>query len=222
MLRFAAALITLCIATPALAAPELSGPLQVIDGDTMQIGRARIRLFGIDAPEVQQHCGAPDGPIWGCGAWASAEVSARYEGRFARCEALAVDRYGRTVGRCFVDGQDLGAELVASGLAFAYQEYSTAYLPAQRAAARRKAGLHATGVQSPQAYRKARRENGMLRQAEAKGCAIKGNLSHTGARIYHVPGQAMYERTRVSTRRGERWFCSERQAKQAGWRRAAD
>ena len=53
------------------------------------------------------------------------------------------------------------------------------------------------------------------------GCAIKGNVSiDTGERIYHVPGQKYYAQTRISSRYGERWFCSETEARQAGWRRS--
>lgn len=53
------------------------------------------------------------------------------------------------------------------------------------------------------------------------GCNIKGNISiTTGERIYHVPGQRYYSATRISPKYGERWFCSEAEARQAGWRKA--
>ena len=48
-------------------------------------------------------------------------------------------------------------------------------------------------------------------------CAIKGNVSTSG-RIYHVPGSRSYADTRIDTTRGERWFCSEAEARAAGWR----
>jgi hypothetical protein len=52
-------------------------------------------------------------------------------------------------------------------------------------------------------------------------CNIKGNVSiDTGERIYHVPGQKYYERTRIRSEYGERWFCSEAEARKAGWRKA--
>jgi len=41
---------------------------------------------------------------------------------------------------------------------------------------------------------------------------------NTGERIYHVPGGYYYDRTRISPSKGERWFCSEREALEAGWR----
>ena len=53
------------------------------------------------------------------------------------------------------------------------------------------------------------------------GCDIKGNISlNTGERIYHVPGQKYYRETNIWMRHGERWFCSEQQAREAGWRKS--
>jgi endonuclease YncB( thermonuclease family) len=48
-------------------------------------------------------------------------------------------------------------------------------------------------------------------------CAIKGNISRNG-RIYHLPNSASYARTTIDESKGERWFCSEREAQAAGWR----
>jgi hypothetical protein len=65
-----------------------------------------------------------------------------------------------------------------------------------------------------------------LRQAVSQAshsasCNIKGNISiETGERIYHVPGQKYYDRTRIRQEYGERWFCSEAEARAAGWRKS--
>lgn len=57
--------------------------------------------------------------------------------------------------------------------------------------------------------------------APGSGCSIKGNISlNTGERIYHVPGQKYYSQTRISLEHGERWFCSEDEARRAGWRKS--
>lgn len=51
-------------------------------------------------------------------------------------------------------------------------------------------------------------------------CAIKGNISfRTGERIYHLPGQELYDRTVIEPGKGERWFCTEDDAEANGWRR---
>ena len=57
--------------------------------------------------------------------------------------------------------------------------------------------------------------------AETTACKIKGNISYkTGEKIYHVPGQRFYSRTKIDKSKGERWFCSEKDAREAGWRKS--
>lgn len=57
--------------------------------------------------------------------------------------------------------------------------------------------------------------------ASAQSCNIKGNVSiNSRERIYHVPGQEYYASTKISPQYGERWFCSEEEARAAGWRKA--
>jgi hypothetical protein len=65
-----------------------------------------------------------------------------------------------------------------------------------------------------------RRGQRLTETAGGDGCTIKGNLNSKGDRIYHLPGQENYEQTVISPSKGERWFCSEDEARAAGWRRA--
>jgi hypothetical protein len=51
-------------------------------------------------------------------------------------------------------------------------------------------------------------------------CNIKGNVSTKGERIYHVPGQKYYSKTSIQASHGERWFCSEEEARAARCRRS--
>jgi hypothetical protein len=56
---------------------------------------------------------------------------------------------------------------------------------------------------------------------ESGSCDIKGNVSiDTGERIYHVPGQKHYTETIIRPEFGEQWFCSESEARSAGWRKS--
>lgn len=50
-------------------------------------------------------------------------------------------------------------------------------------------------------------------------CQIKGNINSRGDRIYHVPGSRSYNATKINTAKGERWFCTVKEAKDAGWRK---
>jgi len=52
------------------------------------------------------------------------------------------------------------------------------------------------------------------------GCLIKGNISSSGEKIYHVPGQRYYQSTEIDPARGERWFCTEDEAVANGWRKS--
>ena len=72
--------------------------------------------------------------------------------------------------------------------------------------------------------RRIRRAIALAARGAARGrggdCRIKGNISRKGTGIYHVTGGALYAKTRIDTTKGERWFCSEAEARAAGWRRA--
>lgn len=210
-------------ATPAGAAqPGFSGRVKVVDGDTFDVGDVRVRLFGVDAPEQGQTCRVPRGASWNCGAWVTDEVRARYQGRRVHCERLDTDRYGRAVARCSLGGADIGRQLVTEGLAFAYRDYSLDYDLDEKRAAVRGVGLHGAQVQRPSDFRA---ETGRLAQSAAPaeapgGCVIKGNVSSKGERIFHVPGQKYYAKTRINPAKGERMFCSEAEARRAGWRKA--
>ena len=204
----------LCLSTPVIAAPD--GRITVIDGDTLDVGGVRVRLHGIDAPEVDQTCTYARGGDWACGEWVTGQVAARYGGQRATCQHIDTDRYGRIVAKCFVNGQDIGEDLVLDGLAFAYRDYSWDYDTAEKAAAINNAGLWSGDVQNPAAFRADSRPAPQTAPGE---CIIKGNISSNG-RIYHMPHNEHYQNTRIDTSRGERWFCSEAEARAAGWRPA--
>lgn len=220
MKRSLAALVafTLLAAPASSGQAVVSGMIHVIDGDTFDVGQTRVRLHGIDAPENTQTCIGNDGLDWACGAWVSDQVRAGFQGAKARCETVDIDRYGRAVARCFVGKTDVGRQLVQNGWAFAYRKYSTAYVGDEKVSMHQKAGLHASRLQSPADFRSA--ERGRADAQPAAGCLIKGNISSSGTRIFHSPGQRDYEKTSIQTSKGERWFCSAAEAQGAGWRAA--
>lgn len=195
----------------------LDGPVRVIDGDTLEISGERVRLFGIDAPERDQRCTDAAGRPWACGARATEALRDLTKGRAVRCSGEEQDRYGRLVARCAVAGRDLGAAMVRDGMAFAYRRYSLDYVAEEGQAKAAKRGIWAGTAENPAAVRAGARPV----QAAPKGCAIKGNISSRG-RIYHLPDDRSYAETRINTATGERWFCTEAEARAAGWRHAGD
>lgn len=211
-------LLALLLGIPTLAAAaDFGGRMNVIDGDTFDVGEVRVRLHGVDAPEADQTCRTEQGTEWACGQWVSDRVRAHYQDRMATCTPVDTDRYGRVVARCALNGEDMGRRIVSEGLAFAYRRYSMDYDLDEKRAAVRDQGLHASRVQSPAQFRQTR---AVGRVPVAGGCTIKGNISSNGTRIYHVPGQRDYERTGIREDKGERWFCSPAEAEAAGWRAA--
>ncbi|WP_298847042.1 thermonuclease family protein [uncultured Ruegeria sp.] len=196
------------------AAERLAGRVDVIDADTWDVGGVRVRLHGIDAPELDQTCQDSDGSSWPCGAWATHRVRQKYQGQTASCVPLDRDRYGRIIAQCKVERVDVAAQIVGQGLAFAYRKYSDVYVRAEKGAKVRNRGLHQTQVQVPWVHR----AEGKTKSSE--GCRIKGNVSSKGEKAFHVPGQTYYAKTRISAAKGERWFCSTAEARAAGWRAA--
>jgi endonuclease YncB( thermonuclease family) len=192
-----------------------AGPARVIDGDTLRVGGVTVRLSGIDAPERGQTCDRGS-QAWDCGAFAARRLADLIGGAPVSCAAApGADRYGRVLAACrTARGEDLGAAMVVSGAATAYRRYSDAYLAEEAAARAVRAGLWAGRMVTPEAARHAAGPVG-----PAGGCRIKGNVNDRGARTYHRPGQRHYDATRIS-RPGEAWFCTEAEARAAGFRPA--
>lgn len=201
-------------------APEkLSGRATVIDGDTLDIAGTHVRLEGIDAPEASQTCGSRWIGSWKCGAAASAALNKLVDGRRVDCESRGQDKYGRILGYCAVDGRDLNAEMVRAGLAWAFVKYSTTYVKEEEQARTAKLGIWQGDAEPAWVYRDKRWA--AAEPVAPGGCAIKGNVTAHG-HIYHMPWSPWYGKVRVDAAKGERWFCSEAEAKSAGWRRASD
>jgi len=196
------------------AQADVRGAARVIDGDTLEVAGVHVRLYGIDAPELAQSCGA-----WDCGHWARDELARLIGARPVLCRGAESDRYGRLLARCDAGQGDLGAAMVGGGAAFAYRRYAMDYVGAERTAQVRALGLWQDDVPvtRPEDFRAER--HAAAAQVAPGDCRIKGNLSDNG-RVYHLPGQRDYDRTRIDTTRGERWFCTEDEARAAGWRRA--
>ena len=198
------------------AAAQVQGTARIVDGDTLEVAGIAIRLNGIDAPEAAQDCRSAQGFPFSCGDHATEALRGFVGARRVSCQPMDTDRYGRTVARCVAGGVDLGQWMVRQGYAIAYRRYSIAYVADEAAAQRAGAGFWSAQMQRPSEYREAQRAPAQVATGD---CRSKGNVSGNG-RIYHMPGDAFYEATRISPSRGERWFCSEAEARAAGWRAA--
>ncbi len=102
-------------ATPQPSKPIVQGLAYVVDGDTLVIKKTQIRLFGVDAPEINHPYGKK-------AKWALVSLC---KGQTVRAELIEQDAYGRTVAKCCLpDGRDLSAEMVKLGLAIDWPKFS--------------------------------------------------------------------------------------------------
>lgn len=120
-------------AKPLPATKTLRGTAYIVDGDTVRIQGTQIRLFGVDAPEI-------DHPYGKKAKWALVSIC---KGRRVNAEILEQDAHGRAVAICHLDdGRDLSAEMVKLGLAIDWPKYSGGkYRSLETADARRKLWL---------------------------------------------------------------------------------
>ena len=128
----------------------LQGQAYATDGDTIRIGDARLRLKGIDAPEMRQTC-SRSGQSYSCGEAARDALVNLIGNQPVQCRASGRDRYQRVLAFCTAGGRDLNARMVEEGWAVTYgRDYE-----AEEARARRlSAGLWAGEFERPQDWRR--------------------------------------------------------------------
>ena len=145
------------------ASADIIGEAKITDGDTIIINDIRIRFTGSDAPESYffgktQTCLDSKGREWECGNAATQKLKELINNQTVRCTDEGQDRYGRTLGICYVGDMDLQAEMVKSGMAVAYLRYSDRYEKEQNYAKKVKAGMWAGEFKQPEVWRRENRD----------------------------------------------------------------
>ena len=224
---------------PAMAeAADITGVPKIREGDHIQIGNTRIRLGGIDAPSVDQLCLNTQGERWTCGVAARDELIKYADNKSWTCHTRqTIDRRGRTVARCEVDGEDIQKWLVRNGWALSYARFSHDYDGDEKEAREAKAGMWQGAFIAPWDWRVRNKKTTILGAtkpppsasaillASASGpvapspdCTIKGNVNRSGECIYHKPTSRWYAQIKMHVSKGTRWFCSVDDAEAAGCR----
>jgi endonuclease YncB( thermonuclease family) len=224
---------------PAMAeAADITGVPKIREGDHIQIGNTRIRLGGIDAPSVDQLCLNTQGERWTCGVAARDELIKYADNKSWTCHPRqTIDRRGRTVARCEVNGEDIQKWLVRNGWALSYARFSHDYDADEKEAREAKAGMWQGAFIAPWDWRVRNKKTTVLGAtkpppsasaillASASGpvapspdCTIKGNVNRSGECIYHKPTSRWYAQIKMHDSKGTRWFCSVDDAEAAGCR----
>lgn len=204
---------------PLVGSEPLQGRAQVLGGDRLRIGTTTVRLSGVELPEPTQLCGKPGGRQFRCGGLGAAALGRLIGASPVRCTLDGTDSAGVALARCMRGDKEINAELVRQGQAFAESGLVlTRYASEEKEARTAKAGIWAGGESLRPAEWRAKLWEEAKRKAPA-GCPIKGVVMGN-AKLYLLPWSSDYDRGRVQPNRGERWFCSESEAVNAGWKAA--
>ena len=144
---------------------EIYGVPKIIDGDTVHINTKKIRLEGIDAPEIKQQCKKPFLKIsiligfefnknYSCGVTSKIKLISRIDNSKIKCISSSRDRYKRFLATCYKDKINLNKWMVRNGFAVAYKRYSKDYLRDEEYAKENKLGVWEGSFIMPEKWRK--------------------------------------------------------------------
>ncbi len=153
------------IFTSNILAQEIIGIPRIVDGDTIQINEYKIRLEGIDAPEMRQQCKKERLKIssiigftfyknYNCGEVSKENLEAKIDRSKIKCISSSKDRYKRYLAECFKDKINLNRWMVRNGFAVAYRRYSKQYISDEEFARENKLGLWRGKFLKPEKWRK--------------------------------------------------------------------
>lgn len=134
---------------------HIHGKARVHDGDSLRIGKKQIRLYGIDAPELEQYCRRDD-IEFNCGIESRDYLIKITRNKEIHCQNVGIDYYKRLLSKCYDrDGNDINKKMVIEGMAFAYDRYYWGYVPAELMAKIMGNGFFANNIDiiEPQKWR---------------------------------------------------------------------
>lgn len=168
----------------------------VIDGDTIVVEpKTRVRLRHIDAPELP-YCGGRE---------AKEALEKLVTGKRVRITEQVPDQQGRGMAFVYVGDLLVNRELLSGGYVRFHHDTST-----------RADELKALGLEVKTAKKGIFGACQSLTNTKNPKCVIKGNIDRT-RKTYHVPGCTQYPYTVVEEDIGEQWFCTEKEAREAGF-----
>ncbi|MCK5297037.1 MAG: thermonuclease family protein [Alphaproteobacteria bacterium] len=158
--------------------PVIKGRATVVNGDTLKINGRRVRLFGIEAPDMDQLCASKTGASYRCGQIATRNLKKIIGNSVLECKIKEQDAEGNVIAACSNGQYDLGVAMVASGWAVAYRKFSQIYVPYENQAQAKKAGLWAGRFYMPWDWRASqkKRQRSMRGSSRKKGGGLLGGM----------------------------------------------
>jgi endonuclease YncB( thermonuclease family) len=142
-------LVAMVLGTQTQQNQSLAGVPSVGDGDSVRLGGQRVRLIGIDAPELQQTC-LRNQQDWACGEASRTALAQKIDSNSITCVGERLDQYRRLLAVCYLGREDLNAWLVREGWAVSYNDYAIDEVLARRD----RRGIWASEFEIPHKWRK--------------------------------------------------------------------
>lgn len=193
----------------------VTGRASAVTGDTLRVSGKILRLAGIDAPVPGQTCSKSNGKKWPCAAAARSALERLVHRQRISCEQQTASDGGQGLAHCRAGQIDIAQELVRRGHVFASDKIGKPYASEEESAKSEQAGIWQGQVDHPDTWRTKVWDE--AKRAAPDGCPIKGLVRSEG-RIYAMPWSDGYNGRALRPVKGERWFCSEDEARAAGFR----
>ena len=160
--KFSILLILLFLMPNFINAEIIKGKVKVIDGDTVKIKNNKIRLSGIDAPELNQLCSKVFLSLsfisfnkkYYCGKISTEKLNRLLKNEIILCKIENIDRYKRKLATCYKNKLNINSWLVRNGYALAYIKYSKKYVLQEKEAKKDQLGIWQGTFENPWDWRK--------------------------------------------------------------------
>lgn len=175
---------------------------KVLDGDTFIIRKSQlIRLFDVDAPPLE-YCGGEE---------SKKRLEELVLNKEIQLREIRADKYGRIMALAYVGKILVNEAMITDG----WVEYHSPQTSQSEKLKQlnHKAKEKRIGIYDPKCYQTENLEN--------PDCLIKGNIhARTKEKNYFFPGCSNYKKTIIEKFRGDQWFCSEKEAQKAGFKKS--
>lgn len=194
---------------------DLEGRAVAVTGDALRIDGQIVRLAGVTAPDDNQPCFNARGRRWSCGAYARKALDRLVRGARVACKPSGADDTGVTLASCEASGEDLARAMTRAGHVFADTGFFASYRAEEDEARAEKVGVWQGETVRPSEWRERVWEE--AKRTAPEGCPIRGTV-RAGESFYAMPWSNDYLDVRRHSGKSDRWFCSEQDARDAGFK----